>query len=414
MGKTLSEKIIGEHAGKEVSANETVITNIDYCFSHDASGPMVISRIKELGGKVFNPSKTIFFVDHAVPSPRLETSNEQKKLKIFAQDTGSNFSQAGGGICHQVMVEDYINPGELVIGADSHSVMGGALGAFSTGMGATDVAVSMVLGKTWLRVPESIKIIINGMVPSGVYSKDIILTLINMLGSDGADYNAIEFHGSCIDNMEIHERFTLSNMVIESGAKAGLISSDRVTRDYLEKRGRVEKYRSIQADEDAEYVRTIELDGSNLSPVIAMPHSVDNVKPIEEVQGEQIDTVFIGSCTNSRLEDLHVVASILKDREIKTRLIVTPASHKIYQDAVRDGTVDILLQTGAVVTPSGCGMCFGALGGIPADGEKVLATTNRNFKGRTGNPKAFTYLSSPATAAATAVEGMITDPRKYL
>ena len=413
MDKTISEKIISEHASKEVSAGQIAITRVDSCFAHDASGPMVVSRIMELGGKLFDPKHTIFFIDHAVPSPRFENSNDQAKLRKFAMDSGCHFSDSGGGICHQVMAERYINPGEIVIGSDSHSVMGGALGAFSTGMGATDVAAAMVLGKTWLKVPESFKVIIRGKLSRGVYSKDVILNLVSMLGSDGADYKAIEFHGSAVQSMAMNERLTLSNMVVEAGAKVGLAFTDDITSEFLKNAGRGDKAIEIRADDDAEYERTIEMDGSNLSPAVSLPHSVDNVKPVEDLLGERIDAVFIGSCTNARLEDLRVAADIIRDKEIKTRLIVTPASRQVYRDAVKTGLIEIFLQAGAVVTPAGCGMCFGALGGIPADNERVLTTTNRNFKGRTGNPKAFTYLASPATAAATAVEGVIADPREF-
>ena len=312
------------------------------------------------------------------------------------------------------MVEKYVNPGNLIVGADSHSVMGGALGAFSIGMGATDTATAMTIGKIWLKVPKTYKVVVTGKLKNGVYSKDIILNLINTLGSDGADYKAIEFHGKVISNMDMDQRFTLSNMVIESGAKAGLIPSDNVTLDYLKKVGRSDQFKKINSDDDAIFDKIIEIDGDMLKPLIALPHSVDNVKPVKDVEGIKIDTVFIGSCTNSRLSDLHVAASILRKNKIKTRLIVTPSSQKVYNDSLLDGTLDVFIKAGAVVTPPGCGMCFGALGGIPADDEKVLTTTNRNFKGRTGNPNSYTYLASPATAAVTAIEGKITDPSDYV
>jgi len=414
MNKTISEKIIQDHTEKEVIADDIVVSKVDFCFSHDASGPLVISRINEMGGQIFNPKKTVFFIDHAVPSSRFEISNEQSKLRNFVKKSGAILSEAGGGICHQVMVEKYVNPGNLIVGADSHSVMGGALGAFSIGMGATDTATAMTIGKIWLKVPKTYKVVVTGKLKNGVYSKDIILNLINTLGSDGADYKAIEFHGKVISNMDMDQRFTLSNMVIESGAKAGLIPSDNVTLDYLKKVGRSDQFKKINSDDDAIFDKIIEIDGDMLKPLIALPHSVDNVKPVKDVEGIKIDTVFIGSCTNSRLSDLHVAASILRKNKIKTRLIVTPSSQKVYNDSLLDGTLDVFIKAGAVVTPPGCGMCFGALGGIPADDEKVLTTTNRNFKGRTGNPNSYTYLASPATAAVTAIEGKITDPSDYV
>lgn len=414
MGKTIAEKILSEHAGREVSAGETTVVKVDYVFTHDASGPLLIKQLKELEiATLHDPKHTIIFIDHAVPSPRKEISNEQSALRRFAAETGCIFYEAGSGICHQLIAEHYASPGQIIVGTDSHTVTAGALTAFATGMGATDIAVAAALGKTWFRVPETFAIRVDGKLQRGVYGKDIALYLIGMLGADGATYKALEFTGSTIDSLPMSERLVLCNMVVEAGAKVGLIPSDEVTRRYLTERGRAKEFREIKSDKDANYERIIKIDASTLEPQVACPHSVDNVKPVSKVEGVKVDIVFIGSCTNARLEDLHIAASILSGKKIhpETRLIVTPASKEIYMKAVSDGTLNTLMEAGALITPPGCGLCFGALGGVPADAEVVFATTNRNFVGRTGNPNAFTYLGSPATAAATALKGKITDPR---
>lgn len=415
MGKTISEKIISDHAGSSVAAGETTIVKIDWVFTHDASGPLVLKQLKELGVEhLADPSKTIIFIDHAVPSPQKDLTNNQSLLRKFASQEGCHFCEAGTGICHQVMAERFASPGQIVVGTDSHTVMAGALGAFATGIGATDVAVSMALQKTWLRVPETYKVIVDGHLAEGVYSKDIILYLIGLLGADGATYKSIEFHGKAIEEMPMNERFVLSNMVVEAGAKAGPIPSDEVTKSYLNSRGREETFVPVTSDGDATFERVIEIDSGNLQPMISLPHAVDTVKPIDDIGEVKVDTVFIGSCTNARLEDLKIAAAILEGKKVAqgTRLLVTPASAEVYAEAFKDGTIGTLMEAGAMITPSGCGMCFGALGGVPADGEVVLGTTNRNFQGRMGNPKAFTYLSSPAVAAATALTGIITHPKE--
>jgi 3-isopropylmalate/(R)-2-methylmalate dehydratase large subunit len=414
MDQTLAEKIISEHASKRVKAGESVVVKVDYVFAHDASGPLVMENLRKLGKPPAEPRKTIIFIDHAVPSPRPEVSNEQAKLRESSFEWGTQFSESGSGICHQIMAEDYASPGDLIIGSDSHTCTAGALGAFATGMGATDVAVAMALGKIWLRVPETFKVVVNGLLQKGVFSKDVILHVIGVLGADGGTYKSLEFQGSAVEAMEMNERLTLSNMAVEVGAKVGLVFTDHVTKEYLEKMGRGEKFRELVSDEDASYEETLEVDGSSLKPMVAAPHTVDNVKTIEEVEGEEIDLVFVGSCTNARIEDLRVVVDILKNKSLNTRLIVSPASRKTYEKAVSEGLITTFLESGAIVTPPGCGLCFGALGGVPADGDRVLSTSNRNFKGRMGNPKAFVYLASPATAAATAVEGRIADPRRYV
>jgi len=417
LGKTIAEKILSEHSGRSLSAGEVAVVKVDYVFTHDASGPLLIKQLKDLGiPQLHNAQRTIIFIDHAVPSPRKEISNEQSILRRFASESGCRFHEAGSGICHQLIAEYYASPGQIIVGTDSHTVTAGALATFATGMGATDVAVAAALGKTWLRVPETFKVEVNGELQKGVYAKDIILHLIGLLGADGATYKALEFGGDTIDSMPIHERLVLCNMVVEAGAKVGLIPSDDITKRYLAERGRVEEFREIRSDDDASYERVIKIDAEALEPQVACPHTVDNVKPISEVEEVKVDLVFIGSCTNARLEDLQVAASMLRGKKVhpETRLIVTPASREIYTKAMSDGTLYTLIEAGALITPPGCGLCFGALGGIPADGEVIFTTTNRNFVGRTGNPAAYTYLGSPATAAATALKGKITDPRSVV
>jgi 3-isopropylmalate/(R)-2-methylmalate dehydratase large subunit len=415
VGKTMSEKILGLKVAREVSAGEIVVAKVDYVFAHDASGPLTLDQLETLAiKKPAHPERTIIILDHAVPSPNSTISNNQARLRQWAHETGSSFSEAGSGICHQVLAEDYASPSQIVLGTDSHTVTAGALGAFATGMGATDIAVAIGLGKTWLRVPETVKINIEGEMPNGVYAKDAILTVIGRMGTEGATYKALEFLGRTVSEMRIDERLTLSNMAVEAGAKVGLIPADTKTREFLKERGREDSFMPIVPDADAHYDETVEIDASRIEPTIALPDNVDNVKPVREIAGLEMQEVFIGSCTNGRVQDLRIAAKLLKGRSIDSgvRLIVTPASRETLIAAMQDGTIETLVQAGASVTPPGCGVCFGALGGVPADGERVLTTTNRNFLGRTGNPNAGTYLASPATAAATALNGIVTDPRE--
>ncbi|MHB8567481.1 MAG: 3-isopropylmalate dehydratase large subunit [Nitrososphaerales archaeon] len=418
-GKTLAEKIIGTHAsGGEVSAGEVVIVKVDYTFSHDAAGPLLINQLSKLKVNSTEDAKksTIFFIDHAVPSPTKELSNDQAIVRNHALNGDLVLSDAGNGICHQVMAEDYSSPGDLVVGTDSHTCTSGGLCAFATGMGATDIAVAMKLRKTWLRVPESMKVRIDGHLPKGVYAKDLILKTLSILGADGATYKSIEFDGSIIDELDVYGRLTLTNMAVEAGAKTGLIKSDLRTKRYLSEFGREEKWKELSADDDAEYESETSFNGSDLEPQVAIPYSPDNVKPISEVKDVKVNEVFIGSCTNTRIEDLRTVAHIFRNNK-KARglkLIVTPSSAKVFSKIIKEGIAETLMDAGAVITPAGCGVCFGALGGIPADGDVIFSSSNRNFPGRTGNPNAKTYLGSPATAAATAISGFISDPREFL
>jgi 3-isopropylmalate/(R)-2-methylmalate dehydratase large subunit len=417
MGMTLAEKLLASASGKkEVKTGEHIIARVDVSMAPEGTGPLAIKQLLTLKEKPANPAKTIFFIDHAAPSPTKQTANAHIFLRNFAKRTGSNLSEVGEGVCHQRVVESHISPGEVYIGADSHSCTVGALGAFGTGMGSTDVGVAMALGKTWLRVPPTFKIEVSGALPQGVYSKDLMLHIIGKLGADGATYKSLEFCGEAIKNLSLSSRLTLTNMAVEAGAKTGLIEPDEKVKKFLKKQGRPEKFKQIKADKEAKYECTIEVNASNLEPLVAAPHQVDNVKSIEEVEGTPIQQVYIGTCTNGRLEDLRIAASILKGkgRHPDTRLIVVPASRQIYLDTLGEGLLETFVRAGASVLGPGCGPCMGTHEGILGDGEICLSTQNRNFKGRMGNPEAFIYLSSPATAAVSAIKGEIADPREVI
>lgn len=413
MGQTIAEKIISKHAGHEVKAGELCIARVDVAAVQDGTGPLMVQEFKKLGkAKPANPQRCILFIDHASPSPRKELSNSHMVLREFAKETGAVLSETGCGVCHQRLVESFVNPGEILVGADSHTCTSGALGAFATGMGSTDIAVAMAMGKTWLKVPQTFKIVVNGDFPQGVYAKDLILYLIGMIGADGATYKALEFHGSTIEKMTMSDRFTIANMAVEAGAKAGLFCTDEKTREYLKQQGREEKFVDVKPDEDAVYERVIEIDASKLVPMVSCPHTVDNTKPAKDLKDVKINQVFIGTCTNGRIEDLRIAAKILKDKQVNldVRLIVVPASKTVYKQAIEEGILTTLVDSGASVLAPGCGPCVGVHAGILGDGEVCLATQNRNFQGRMGNTKGFIYLCSPATAAHSAITGYITSP----
>lgn len=413
MGQTIAEKIISKHAGHNVKAGELCIAKVDVAAVQDGTGPLMVQEFKKLGKpKPANPQRCILFIDHASPSPRKELSNTHMVLREFAKETGAILSETGCGVCHQRLVESYVNPGEILVGADSHTCTSGALGAFSTGMGSTDVAVAMAMGKTWLKVPSTFKVVVNGKFQNGVYAKDLILHLIGLIGADGATYKALEFHGETIENMSMADRFTLANMAVEAGAKAGLFMTDEKTKAYLKERGREDKFIEVKPDSDAVYERVIEIDASEILPTVSCPHTVDNTKLARDLKDVKINQVFIGTCTNGRIEDLRIAADILKGRQVNSdvRLIVVPASKDVYKKAVEEGLITTLLDSGAQILGPGCGPCVGVHAGILGDGEVCLATQNRNFQGRMGNTKGFIYLCSPATAAYSAIKGYISDP----
>lgn len=417
MGKTLAEKIFSEHSGGEASAGDIVITGVDLVFVQDTTGPLTIRQFQAGGFKnLDNAENTVLFLDHAAPPPNAQLANDHVLLRRFAHDYGCFHSDTGQGVCHQLVAEDFARPGDIIVGADSHTVTAGALGAFATGMGSTDVAIAMGLGKNWFRVPETIRIVVNGQFPPGVYAKDLILYLIGRIGADGATYKALEFGGATVDNMTISERMTVANMAVEAGAKAGLFPADKVTEAYFKSRRRAKVYRPLAPDADAAYAEVIEIDAAKLEPTVSRPHAVDHTAPVGPLKGILIHQVVIGTCTNGRLEDLAVAAAILKDKKCHhdTRLIIAPASRQVLTEAVQKGYLQIFIDAGAIILPPGCGPCLGLHQGVLADGEACLSTANRNFRGRMGNTEAEIYLASPATAAATAISGEISDPREVL
>jgi 3-isopropylmalate/(R)-2-methylmalate dehydratase large subunit len=415
MPLTLAEKIISSKVGRDVRAGEVVVVPVDVAFAQDGTGPLAVRQIEKLGVKgLAAPERTVFFCDHAAPSPRKELSNDHLFLRAFAREQGCHLSDVEGGVCHQVIAESFASPGMIVVGADSHSCTAGALGAFATGMGSTDIAVAMALGKTWLRVPETVRVEVTGVLPKLVTSKDVILDLIGQLGAEGATYMALEFHGDTVVGMTMSSRIVMSNMSVECGAKCGLMATDERTRTWFAEHGREDDFSEIAPDDGATYARTVKMDATSVVPVVALPHQVDNVVPAAEAKGTRIDQVFLGSCTNGRVEDLELFASLVrgKKKSPDVRVLVTPASRKVMLDAVENGVMKDLLEFGAAVQNTGCGACVGVHGGILGDGERCLATSNRNFKGRMGNPSAEIVLGSPATAAAAAITGEIRDPRE--
>ncbi len=416
MGKTIAEKILSEKAGKDVIPGEIIVAKVDLALVQDGTGPLTVEVFDKFGFKDVKPDKAILFIDHAAPSPRKELSNAHNILRNFAKRTRAIVSDVGEGVSHQIMAEKYVKPGDLLVGADSHTCTGGGLGAFSTGMGSTDLALAFGLGKVWLKVPETFLFELKGKLPEGVYSKDIILHIIGTIGADGATYKAMEFTGEVLEQLSQEARLTISNMAVEAGAKAGLIPTDEITKAYLKENGREEDFKEIKADPDAKYEKVFTIDVSNLEPVVSFPHTVDNTRKISEAKGVKIDQVFIGTCTNGRIEDLRIAASILKGRRKHPdiRLIIVPASRTVYKKALDEGLFDIFIDAGAAIMAPGCGPCVGVHEGVLGDNEKVLSTQNRNFLGRMGNPKGEIYLASPATAAASAITGEITDPRDYL
>lgn len=412
MGLTLVEKILSEHAGKEVHADELIISKVDVAAVQDGTGPLTVQEFKKLGkDKLNNPERTILFIDHASPSPRKELSNTHMVLREFSKEYGAVLSDIGEGVCHQRLVETFVNPGEVLVGADSHTCTSGALGAFATGMGSTDVAVAMALGKTWLKVPRTFKIVIDGNLNEGVYSKDLMLHIIGLIGADGATYRALEFCGTTIENMSMSERFTLSNMAVEAGAKCGLIVADDTTKAYLKERGREDKYRQILPDEDAVYERVINIKAEDVPRTVSCPHTVDNTKRVDELTNIKVNQVYVGTCTNGRLEDMRVVAKILKGHKVHddVRMLICPASPDVYKQCLKEGLLEIFMDSNAVILPPGCGPCVGVHAGTLGDGEVCLATQNRNFQGRMGNTKGEIYLASPYVAAFTAINGYISD-----
>ncbi len=412
MASTIIEKIIRNNIGKDVHPGEIVTVNVDRVMIHDIFIPFVAEKFEEMGfTKIWDADKAVLIYDHLVPASQVDDTRHFKVGNEFAKKYGMKNVHRSDGICHQLMTEaGYVHPGDVVFGTDSHTTTYGCVGAFSSGIGYTEMASILGTGTLWIKVPETIKINITGRLPKNVMSKDVILRIIGDLGADGATYKALEFSGDTVDDMSVASRMTMSNMAIEAGAKCALFSPDEKTAEYcgIEL---TDKERDLKGDADANYCRVMNYSAEDFVPVMACPSNVDNIKPVSELAGKKIDQVFIGSCTNGRLEDLMAAAEILKGKRVApfVKLIVTPASRRIYREAAANGTLGILADAGAIITHPGCGLCCGRTGGILTDGEVVVATNNRNFLGRMGTSKVEIYLSSPKTAAMCAVTGMISE-----
>ncbi len=416
MAKTIAEKILSNHSSRNLKAGDFALCNIDFTFGQDGTSAIIIDRIKELGVNNLQ-TKFCMVIDHSAPSPSRGVSSVHKKMREFSSKYKNRLFDIGCGVCHQVIPESgEILPGDLVLGADSHTCTYGALGAFSTGVGSTDLAIALAAGKNWLKVPETVKIAVKGSLPKGVSAKDIILFIITRLGADGATYQAVEFCGPVIDALDMDGRFTICNMVVEMGAKAGFMPQDKKTISWLDARKPIREIKTVSADKGASYADIMEFDISKLKPQVSRPHSVDSAIAAEELNKVKINEAFLGTCTNGRLSDLKEAAKILKGRKIAegVKFIIAPASREIFQQAMQAGLIDTFINSGAVIVAPGCGPCVGTHCGVLADGEVAISTANRNFKGRMGNPDAFIYLGSPATVAASALKGYISDPRKFL
>ena len=413
MGQTIIQKIISRNIGHDVKPGDIVTVNVDQVMIHDIFIPFVADKFEEMGfTRLWDPDKVVLIYDHLVPASQVDDTRHFRVGNEFVEKYGIKNIHRSDGICHQLMTEAlYVKPGDIVFGTDSHTTTYGCVGAFSSGIGYTEMASILGTGTMWIKVPETIKVVIEGELPSNVTSKDVILRLIGDLRADGATYQALEFCGNTVERMSVASRMTMANMAIEAGAKCALFTPDEKTAEYCEIE-LTEKELSLVGDADASYIRTIRYQAEKLVPVLACPSQVDNIHPVSEYEGTAIDQVFIGSCTNGRLEDLQKAASILKGKKVApfVKLIVTPASRKIYNQALADGTLAALAEAGAIITHPGCGLCCGRTGGILSDGERVVATNNRNFLGRMGTSKVEIFLASPTTAAACAIAGKIVIP----
>jgi homoaconitate hydratase family protein len=410
-GLTITEKLLANSSHKsEVTPGDIVIADVDFVMAHDSTAPLAIEELYNIKRKVFNPNRIIIVFDHFFPPPNIDAANLHRKVRNFVKEQRIP-NVFTNGVCHQILVEKFVSPGDIVVGADSHTCTEGALGAFSTGLGSTDIAGAMASGKCWFRVPESLKFNLNGSPRKGVYAKDVILYIIGQMGADGALYKAAEFTGDYVKNASVSSRLTLCNMAVEMGTKNGIIEADEKTMSFLGRKGKI-----FKSDNDAVYEDEYELEIEKIEPQVACPPTVDNVKAVTDVEGEKIDQAFIGTCTNGRLEDIEIAARILKGKKIheNVRLLVIPASTEIYIQAFNMGYLQEIIKSGGVICNPGCGPCVGRHEGVLAEGEVCISTQNRNFSGRMGHPKAKIYLASPATVAASALSGEITDPREHL
>jgi homoaconitate hydratase family protein len=417
MGKTFAEKVLGSKAGKSVTAGEIVVVEPDKLLSHDNTAA-IAKTFKSFGiQRVKYPERLVVVLDHCVPAATDAYAQNHSEVRSFVKAQGiPYFYDIHAGVCHQVLPEKgHALPGRLILGSDSHTTTYGALGAFAAGIGRTEMAALYATGELWLMVPDSIEIRLNGALPRGVFAKDIILHIIGKIGADGALYASVEFTGEVTTGMSVSERFTLCNMAAEMGAKNAFVPPDETTRKWLTERT-TDIFEALYSDPDASYAQRMEIDVSRLEPVAACPHSVDHVKPVSAIAGTEIHQALIGTCTNGRLDDLQIAAEILRGRRIapQVRLLIFPASQEVYRAAIKDGTIETFIDAGAVIMNPGCGPCLGAHEGALASGEVCISTSNRNFQGRMGCRDSFIYLASPATVAASAIFGRITDPREVL
>ena len=414
MGQTIAEKILSAKSGGKVFAGELCLAEVDFAFAQDGTAPLAIESFEKMAGKrVAHPEKTAFFIDHSAPSPNMGVSNLHRMMREFSARYGIRLYEAGSGVCHILVSEEgFVRCGGLIIGADSHTPTSGALNAFATGVGSTDLAAGLISGRLWFKVPETIRIALNGRLPGNTSAKDASLFIIRKMTASGANYKSLEPFGPVADNFSMDGRFTMANLAMEAGAKTCIFEADKKTFDWLGQYGLSGNDCSpVPSDPDAECT-TIQFELSELTPQIAAPHKVDNVCPVTEKAGIKINQAFLGTCTNGRFEDFQIAAGVIGEKKLHPdcRFIIAPGSRRILLKAIEAGIIQRLISAGAILVTPGCGPCVGTHNGVPADGEVVISTANRNFLGRMGNPRAEIYLASPATVAASAVAGEITDP----
>jgi 3-isopropylmalate/(R)-2-methylmalate dehydratase large subunit len=419
-GKTISEKLLSEKSGEDVRAGDYVEANVDVMMTHDVTGPLTFEVFEDVTGddpELVDPDNTVITIDHHAPADGVKAANNHNIVREFAAEYGAQQYEVGDGICHQVLVEEgFVSPGDLVIGADSHSTTFGGVGAFGTGVGSTDLGTTLATGELWFRVPETLRFEVEGELPDGVYAKDLILKFIGDVGFDGCTYKTAEYGGSAVEALPIHERLVLSNMAIEMGGKAGIVAPDERTADFLAaqtgERPDIPAY--TQPDDDAEYEAVHTYRAESLSPQVSTPSNPENAVAVDEVVGTEIDQLFVGTCTNGRYEDIRIVADVIEGERLapNTRMVVVPASKSVYKQMMDTGVMETFVDAGAIVQSAGCGSCFGTHQGVLGDGDVCLATANRNFPGREGSMQSEVYLASPATVGASALYGEITDPRE--
>lgn len=416
MGMTIAEKIVARAAGlPEVHAGEIHTVELDYLMSNDGTTHLTIDMYNNLKNpRIADKRKLVWIVDHNVPCDSPKTAASQKKMRDFARENGITFHE-GEGVCHQIMCEQYVCPGQLIFGADSHTCAYGALGAFGTGVGCTDYLYGMVTGGSWVMCPQTLRFNLTGKLPARVTARDLILTIIGMIGANGANYHAMEFVGDGMQNLTMSDRISICNLCVEAGAKTALMEVDAVTLDYLSRHGGRTPVASFKSDEDAHFEKVYDIDLSKIVPVVAKPHFVDNLAPVSEVKGVRIDEAFLGSCNNGRIEDLRLGASILKGHKVadKVRFLVVPASREVFVQALEEGLLDIFMEAGAMVMNPNCSVCWGSCQGVIGEGEVLISTGTRNFKGRAGDKNSFVYLGSAATVTASAIAGEIVPPDTY-